>query len=412
VILQIAGGQLLAGSVDTRAGNYARSPITLRASKISSVLGIEVPWERSLDILVRLGCTVEHEDHGLQAQVVPPSFRADLSREIDLIEEIARIHGYEQIPEDASVPLVSSTRRPKDIMMQTVRTVACAAGLDETLTPSLISKSPVSMISPWTADETLSTMVPLLEGASLLRRSLIPSLIAARLYNQSQSNRDSQLFETANAYLPQANGLPREQFHIGVIGPADLRFVVGVFEEILHRVCGPDFSQARITKTQPDWGYIASKSGVAWHVDGQMIAWAGQLDRSIVDAVKLDIAASVGELNLDLLLAHARLVPQLQPIVPFPTVERDLNLIVDEPVQWQSLSATIQNAAGPLCINVVFREIYRDTKKDGEGKKRVLLSIHLRSSTETLTSERADAAIENVLEACKAQFQATLLPVK
>ena len=130
-----------------------------------------------------------------------------------------------------------------------------------------------------------------------------------------------------------------------------------------------------------------------------------------MDAVKLDIANAVGEMNLDLLLAHARLVPQLQPIVPFPTIERDLNFIVDETLQWQTLASVIQKAAGSLCINILFREIYRDTKKDGDSKKRVLLSLHLRSSTETLTSERADAVIQKVLAACETEFQASLLPV-
>ena len=140
-----------------------------------------------------------------------------------------------------------------------------------------------------------------------------------------------------------------------------------------------------------------------------MIAWIGKLDRSIVDLMKLDCAAAVGEMNIDMLLEHARLIPQLQPIVPFPTVERDLNLIVDEAIQWQSLSSVIHKAAGPLCIQVLFREIYRDTKKDGDGKKRVLLSMHLRSPNETLTSEQADLVMQKVLAACNAEFQAAIL---
>jgi phenylalanyl-tRNA synthetase beta chain len=127
--------------------------------------------------------------------------------------------------------------------------------------------------------------------------------------------------------------------------------------------------------------------------------------------MKLDASNTVGELNLDLLQTYARLVPQLQPIVPFPTIERDLNLIVDETLQWQLLSNSIQKAAGSLCINVVFLEIYRDPAKDGQGKKRILLSLQLRSSTQTLTGDQADEVVQNVLNACKEQFQAELLPV-
>jgi phenylalanyl-tRNA synthetase beta chain len=409
LILQIAGGRLLAGSVDTGERLPQRNPIVLRESKIASVLGIDVPWERSLEILVRLGCQVTGDPSYADAQILAPSYRSDLTREIDLIEEIARIHGYEQIPEDAAVPLVSSAKRPKDIVMETVRRVVCASGFDETMTPSLIGKSPTATMSPWTNEDAMITIIPLLEGANQLRRSLIPSLISARLYNQSQTNRDSQLFETANVYLPRTTGLPGQQFNLGVIGLSDIRTVAGMFEEILHRVCGPDFIQSKLTKSLVSWNTLAPQSGIVWQLAGETIAWIGQLNRSIVDSMKLDCAAAVGEMNLDMLLEHAKLVPQLQPIVPFPTVERDLNLILDEATQWQSISAAIQKAAGPLCIQVLFREIYRDTKKDGDGKKRVLLSMHLRSATETLTSEQADAVMQSVLSACQAEFQAAIL---
>jgi len=409
LILQTAGGKLLAGSVDTGERLPHRNPIVLRESKIASVLGIDVPWERSLEILVRLGCQVTGDSSQADAQILAPSYRSDLTREIDLIEEIARIHGYEQIPEDAVVPLVSSTKRPKDIVMETVRRVVCASGFDETMTPSLIGKSPTAAMSPWTNEDAMTTLIPLLEGANQLRRSLIPSLVAAKLYNQSQTNRDSQLFETANVYLPRTTGLPGQQFNLGVIGLSDIRTVAGMFEEILHRVCGPTFIQTTLTKSLVSWNTLAPQSGIVWQVGGETIAWIGQLNRSIVDSMKLDCSAAVGEMNLDMLLEHARLVPQLQPIVPFPTVERDLNLILDEATQWQSISAAIQKAAGPLCIQVLFREIYRDTKKDGDGKKRVLLSMHLRSDTETLTGEQADSVMQNALSACKAEFQATIL---
>jgi phenylalanyl-tRNA synthetase beta chain len=415
LIIEIAGGQLLSGSVDTDSNStiLARkqkdAPVLLRQEKILSVLGIEVPWERTVEILVRLGCTVDEGAQYGEAGVTAPSYRSDLTREIDLIEEIARIHGYEQIPEDASVPLVSSTRRPKDVMMQTVRNLVCAAGFDETLTPSLIVKSPASVVSPWSEAESLSTLVPLLEGASQLRRSLIPSLIAARLHNQAQSNRDVYLFETANVYLANPSGVPNEQFHLGLIGSSDVRMVMGLLEEIVHRVGGPDFLRTKIEPAPVKWDYLGTNSGMSWNLDGQMLAWVGQLNRSLVDATKLDSACAVGELNLDLLLKHARLIPQLQSLVPFPTIERDLNLIVNEALQWKALSSEIERAAGPLCINVLFREIYRDTKRDGEGKKRVLLSLHLRSSTQTLTGDQADVVVASVLDACKQKFSAVLL---
>jgi phenylalanyl-tRNA synthetase beta chain len=414
-ILQFAGGQLLDGWIDTHAEPKESSRIPLRRSRITRVLGIEVPWERSQDILSRLGCSLETDQDSLEA--VPPSFRQDLTREIDLIEEIARVHGYEAIPEDAMVPMVASAARPKDTMMHTVRSIACASGFSETLNPSLIGKSPIDRISPWTLQDPLGTSVPLLEGASHLRRSLIPSLIAARLHNQSQSNRDVRLFETANVYLSQGeqvrgeqlrgDQLPKEQYNFGCIAESEPRLVRGVFEEMIDRVWGQEGPV--LEERMVDFDFLDKGSSIAWFLRGTMIAWVGSLSRSLAQSNKIDGPVALGELDLDLLLASARSVPKLRTLSPYPAILRDLNFIVDEGVLWGQIRATIEQSAGELCKEVVFREIYRDTKRDGEGKKRVLLTLTIQSDSETLKGEQADAVVSRVVSACEAQRGAKLL---
>jgi phenylalanyl-tRNA synthetase beta chain len=414
-ILQFAGGQLLDGWIDTHAEPKESSRIPLRRSRITRVLGIEVPWERSQDILSRLGCSLETDQDSLEA--VPPSFRQDLTREIDLIEEIARVHGYEAIPEDAMVPMVASATRPKDTMMHTVRSIACASGFSETLNPSLIGKSPIDRISPWTLQDPLGTSVPLLEGASHLRRSLIPSLIAARLHNQSQSNRDVRLFETANVYLSQGeqvrgeqlrgDQLPKEQYNFGCIAESEPRLVRGVFEEMIDRVWGQEGPV--LEERMVDFDFLDKGSSIAWFLRGTMIAWVGSLSRSLAQSNKIDGPVALGELDLDLLLASARSVPKLRTLSPYPAILRDLNFIVDEGVLWGQIRATIEQSAGELCKEVVFREIYRDTKRDGEGKKRVLLTLTIQSDSETLKGEQADAVVSRVVSACESQRGAKLL---
>jgi phenylalanyl-tRNA synthetase beta chain len=404
-ILQFAGGELLDGLIDTHRDPRLPSRVELRRSRVSRVLGIEVPWAQSQDILRRLGCTVESQEESLVALV--PSFRHDLTREIDLIEEIARVHGYEAIPEDAMVPMVASARRPKDTMMFTVRSIACASGFSETLNPSLIGKAPIDRISPWTNRDPLGTFVPLLEGASNLRRSLIPSLIAARLHNQSQSNRDVRLFETANVYLSQGDELPKEQYNFGCIAESEPRVVRGVFEEMIDRVWGhgcPVLEERLV-----DFDFLDKGSVIAWFLQGSMVAWVGSLSRALVQANKIDGPVAVGELDLDLLLASARSVPKLRALSPYPAILRDLNFVVDESVRWGQIRATIEQSAGELCKEVVFREIYRDTKRDGEGKKRVLLTLAIQSGSETLKGEQADAVVSSVVLACAAQQGAKLL---
>ena len=149
------------------------------------------------------------------------------------------------------------------------------------MTPSLIGKSQTSAISPWTSQDALATLIPLLEGANQLRRSLVPSLIAARLYNQSQSNRDAQLFETANVYLPSASGLPGQQFNLGVIGLTDIRGVAGAFEEICIAsavLISSMRSSARALSPGTISHHKAGSHGMWWRDD--CLGW--QLNRSIV----------------------------------------------------------------------------------------------------------------------------------
>lgn len=405
LILEFAGGELLDGVIDTHPQASELHKIQLRRSRVSQVLGIEVPWDRCGQILSRLGCTVQQEEQALTA--VAPSFRQDLTREADLIEEIARVHGYEAIPEDASVPMVASSRRPKDTMMLTVRSIACAAGFHETLNPSLIGKTAIDRISPWTAQEPLATWVPLLEGASTLRRCLIPSLIAARLHNQSQSNRNVRLFETANVYLPAGSELPKEQFNLGCIAESEPRLIRGVFEEIVQRIWGqegPSLEERLI-----DFEFSEKGTTVAWFLDGQMLSWVGALSKSLVQASKIDGPVAIGELDLDLLLGSARSVPKLRTLSPYPAILRDLNFVVDESLYWSSIRSTISQAAGGLCKEIVFQEIYRDTKRDGEGKKRVLLTLTIQSDAETLKGEQADEVVSRVIAACESQHGAKLL---
>jgi phenylalanyl-tRNA synthetase beta chain len=109
------------------------------------------------------------------------------------------------------------------------------------------------------------------------------------------------------------------------------------------------------------------------------------------------------------LLASARSVPKLRTLSPYPAILRDLNFIVDEGVLWGQILWTIEQSAGELCKEVVFREIYRDTKRDGEGKKRVLLTLTIQSDSETLKGEQADAVVSRVVSACEAQRGAKLL---
>ena len=433
LILELAGGQCTADSIDTGTDPAPSAAIALRRDRITKVTGIEIPWEQSVDILRSLGCTAmapTERPSTPTVMITPPSFRGDLSREIDLIEEVARIYGYEKIPEDATVPIFVSAKRPKDILFDRVRSVVTATGFDEALTPSVVNKQAGLYPSQWTSQSPsqspLQTKVHLLEGATYLRRSLVPSLLQAYQLNQSQQQRDAALFETAVIYLPadkeglpadkeglpadKEGALPREQSTLGWVAPCDLRETSGMIEELIERVAGYHRASNLQRTIEPiACVEIAEGSGLWFCLNGQRLAWSGQLSRSVRDAMKIDSELSVGELNLDLLLEHLQLVPTLEPLVTFPAIHRDLNFIVDEAIRWEKFSSTISQSAGLLLSDCLYRETYRDAKKDGAGKKRILLTLVLQSRQQTLTSEQADEVVQQVIDAATNSLAAKLL---
>ena len=416
LILQFAGGELQVGMLETAAEPSDRHTVELRATEVQCVLGIEVPWNRSLEIMEQLGCEC-HEKANQAATIVTPSWRHDLTREIDLIEEIARIHGYDKIPEDVQVPITPSVKRSKDVLLDRIRLVAVASGLEEALTPSLVTKQLDTLPSMWTDRPSLATRTPLLEGANLLRRSLIPSLLQAKLFNQSQSNAEVHLFETAVIYLPGSdptnadpkvsspNALPREQVTLGMVSAVEPRAIRGIVDEMLLRATGlSNWSTSACEST-----LIADGTGLRWSHGEKVVAWMGQLHRSIKNGWKLDGELTMAEVDLDVLLGLLCHVPTLVPISPYPAVVRDLNLIVEESLQWDRLQQAIRQAAGGLLVGLEYRETYRDPKKDGAGKKRVLFGMSFQSPTQTLTGTQVDEAVGQVLLACEKDFSAKLL---
>ncbi|MEQ8836818.1 MAG: phenylalanine--tRNA ligase subunit beta, partial [Lacipirellulaceae bacterium] len=235
LILELAGGEL-AGEVADSGETYTKpDPIKLRFEQIERVLGIGVPQEQVQKILTDLGCEETHIcDHCIK--VIAPSWRADLTREIDLIEEVARIFGYDRIPEDAGVRMVASQRTQQDRVQDRVRSTLVAAGFYEAMTLSAVDESTVDWIRPWSQAEPLRVSTPVLRRADCLRQTLVPSLLAARLHNEKASNPTIELFEIASVYLPQAEGLPEQKRVLTITSGGSYLELKGVLEAAVFSV--------------------------------------------------------------------------------------------------------------------------------------------------------------------------------
>jgi phenylalanyl-tRNA synthetase beta chain len=425
LIQELAGGyeqvQVAAGSVDVGRGLTAREPVVLRFDQLRRILGIEIEPAEVCRILRALGNTersvvlparVEYRGSSQVGQiadagsveVVPPSWRADLTREIDLIEEVARIHGYDAIPEDVSVPMATSARSVEDWVLAEVRHVLTAAGFDEALTVSVVEEAWSAAFSPWTESPPLVASMPVLRRADRLRRSLVPSLLGARRTNETLSNPVIELFETARVYLPRAGQLPDEPLMLALASGGDFLHVKGVVEALVAALKCPD----RVEAQPAEFELLARGHGARLLLAGEVLGYLGPLSAEGMKTFELREPATVAELRLDLLIKFAVRVPRYEPLPVYPAVSRDLNLQLDANVAWSGLERVVRTAAGPLLERLEYRDTYRDPQRVPPGKKRVLFSFALRDPQGTLTGAQADELRDRVAAACAEQLGAEM----
>ncbi len=409
LILELAGGTLAKGVIDVGEKPTAREPVTLRFGQLKRVLGIDVDPPEARRILTALGNReLAHDPQ--RVEVIPPSWRRDLTREIDLVEEVARIHGYDKIPEDVSVPMAPSHRTQIDRVLGKVRQALCAAGFDEAMTLSAVEENWSSAFSPWTDAPPLRASTPVLRRADRLRRSVVPSLLGARQTNESLANPRIELFESAHVYLPRDRGeLPAEELMIALTSGGDYLSVKGVIEGVLAALNPAAELEASPTR-QPllDVQRSAELYVRPPGTERILLGYLGEVGPAGLKQFDLRGATTVAELKLATLVAVARLVPQYRQPPVFPAVSRDLNLVVDERVLWDEVSNTVREAAQPHVENVELQDVYRDPERLGRGKKSLLLALTLRSASGTLTGEEADAVQARVVAACEKSHGAQL----
>jgi phenylalanyl-tRNA synthetase beta chain len=403
LILQEAGGELASGVIDVGSPPPKREPIVLRLSQLKRILGIDVNAAEVQRILAALG------NHKIRAaggdqEVVPPSWRRDLTREIDLVEEVARIHGYDAIPEDVNVPMAASHRTQRDRVLEKIREVLISAGVDEAMTISLVEPNVAAVFSPWTDLPPLESSTPVLRRANRLRTSLIPSLLEARRNNEAIGNQRIELFEIARVYLPAKTGLPDERLMLGITSGGDFLAVKGLVEAIVERL-----NPSAIVEVA-DFEHSLFKSARACELkaDGKRIGFLGEVSAAALKSFELRLPTTVAELEIAALESLFQSVPRAVVLSMYPAVSRDLNLVVAEQIRWDKLATTVRRAAGSALETIEFRDTYRDAKRLGTGKKSQLFTIVLRRNDATLTNVEADQVRDQIVAACQREHCAEL----
>jgi phenylalanyl-tRNA synthetase beta chain len=393
-------GATLAGATDAYPKPGHRPNIKLRFSDVTRILGVEFPREESLDALKRLG--FQYAESGDTFVVTPPPIRTDISITEDVVEEIARIVGYDRIPvrvPDGPLPL--HERHPLEELRERVRDRLVGFGLQETVSYSLIDPAWLERLAPDgtpIAPDPIRLQNPTSVSQSVARPTLRASLLDTAARNLK--HRDGvAIFEISPVYIPRSGDLPEERWTIEIVlaGRADEQTwltqprhwdrwdVKGLLEALKRAINAGDFSGP----SEPAPGMHPSRSSARLH-DGRPGIMIGQLDPRVADRWQLPANTYVGEVDLASLLAVLR--PTVAAVPPkYPAALRDLAFVVDEAVTYGSVRDEVTSAAKDLLESVTLLDVYRGPQV-GAGKKSFALRLVLRSQTATLT----DAEVEKL----------------
>lgn len=421
LIEDLAGGAVAPGCVDVYPAPRTVEPVTLRLARVHAICGAAIEPAFIEKTLGRLGCTVACAGEGedLVYTVTPPTFRPDLPREIDLIEEILRIWGMGRV--EATIPAAKNhigglTREQR--LTRKVGQVLRSCGLNETMNFSFAAPGDLERIG-MTAEGrgcAVELMNPLVAEQTEMRRSLIPGLLQSVEFNITHSTANVQLYEIGTLFFGRENAsAPKEREAVagvmsGAMGdvtwnykPMPLRFFdgKGVVEELLEQLRIP---KVRFREATGD-AYAFLQPGRCAEVlsGGTVLGWVGEIHPDAREAYGIDIPVVAFELNLDAMLAAAGTQEAYREFSQFPSVEHDLAIVVNEDVTCEDLERRLRSAGGKLLVGVRLFDVYRDPVRVGAGKKSMAFALTYRADDHTLTSEEVEKAHSKlVAKVCKA----------
>jgi phenylalanyl-tRNA synthetase beta chain len=393
-------GATLVGATDAYPKPWRHPNIKLRFSDVTRILGVEFPREESLEALKRLG--FQYAESGDTFVVTPPPIRTDIGITEDVVEEVARIVGYDRIPvrvPDGPLPL--HERHPLEELRERVRDRLVGFGLQETVSYSLIDPAWLERLTPDgapIAPDPIRIQNPTSVSQSVARPTLRASLLDTAARNLR--HRDGvAIFEISPVYLPRPGDLPEERWTIGILvaGRAqdqtwltpprdwDRWDVKGLLEALKRGINAGDFSGPG----EPAPGMHPGRSSTRLH-DGRPAIMIGQLHPRVAERWDVPAETYIGEVDLASLLAVVR--PPVAIVPPkYPPALRDLAFVVDEALAYGDLAAEVRGAAKDLLESVTLVDVYRGPQI-GAGKKSFALRLVLRSPTATLT----DAEVEKL----------------
>ncbi len=401
LMVDTAGGELAAGAVEAGASGYIPKRLSLRLEKLKRVLGIDIPSADAVRALDRLQFSPNLA--GDCIDVVVPHWRLDINIEVDLVEEVARVIGYDRIPTRDAISIRLYPKDPAAQAVETIRDSLVAGGYYEAVTFSFVSDQLADDFKPADTAALPRAAASVRKADARLRPSVLPGLLEAVARNENSGNLGARLFEIGSTFWTSAGGKMEERRRIGLVGSADLREVRGVVETILNRL-DADRALRVIPDRRAGFGQAAC-GRIEW--GGQAIGYLGKIDRAVAEKLSLREIPAAAELDLDPLLAGAQNVPQSRPLPRFPAVWRDLSLVLAEATRFEELAALVRKVQPAHLEDSEYVTTYRGKPLE-QGRKSVTVKLVFRSPDKTLTGEEVEESVQRIIDAATRELGATL----
>ncbi len=411
-LLEKIGAGKAGAAIDVYPAAYQPRTMHLDRARISGLLGMDVPDESVTRILSSLGFAVSASTKGTEAgwDVIPPPWRVDMHRQVDLIEEVGRHHGFERLP--TTFPAVQQAPPPSDSRIardRRVRTALLGMGFSEAITFAFIEAAAAESYLDGQAPVALAN--PLSEKFAVMRPSLLPGLVDVLSHNRRHGRPDVRVFEIGTRFSPAGEtrgaafawmGLGTPDHWSGARRPVDFSDIKGVVEQLAILASVP----VRFTETER--AFLVRGRAANILVNGDVVGVLGQLAPDVGEARDLPATSElyVAELNLDAVTAASPIETRRAVTLPrYPFVVRDVSMLVADTLSAETVRATIRSAAPETLIET--REFDRYQGKGiPDGKISLSFRLTFQSLDRTLTDEEVQAAMQHIIDALARELQA------
>ena len=400
----LGAGEVVEGIIDVVPNPLPETRVLLEPEKINALLGTDIDEQTMRSILLKLGFTLDGDMIGV------PSWRGDVSHYSDIAEEVARFYGYNEIPVAFSGGIstaggFSPVQEYERELGQTCRSM----GLDEIITYSFISPTYYDKIG-WPKDDprrdSLRILNPLGEDTSIMRTSILPSMLEILTRNYNYRNKEARLYEIGRIYLKRPDGTADEPkiLSLGAFG-AKMNFFVlkGWVEQI---IAGLGVGEARFIAEKEDPSYHPGRCASVW-LGGRRLGVLGQIHHAVAANDGVDAELYCAELSFDALFESKGGTPVFKPLPRFPAVTRDIAVVCDAAVPVGELKDCILASGGKYLVGCALFDVYAG-RHIAEGKKSVAFSLSMRAEDQTLTDEHAEETVKRVLNALEERFGAVI----